>query len=121
MEEKLIKYFESSILKILDKGIPASDKNIDYYQGVTFNYICKYVLKDKYSPENVAKILIKLANRRLITPAPCGNLRNLVFFNYNNHWSKFKVIENQIVASYTYNDEMNNIINFINNCNRIMQ
>jgi hypothetical protein len=120
MRKKLIEYFKTAKLEILDQGIPAGSvisRITTHYSGVTFDYIYRYVLKRRYSKVKVAKMLIELSNEKIITPAPCMFLRNLVFFKYTCPWDKFSIIDNKISAYVIYNNKMRDTIEFINKSN----
>lgn len=55
------------------------ERDRPYYTGVTFDYITKYVLKNKYESGLVAYSLIDLLEKKLIKCLPCGYVHTLVF------------------------------------------
>jgi len=83
IKNKILEYIEPDVrLTPLD----ITDKN--YYTGVTLDYICQYVLEEKYSTSIVAECLKELHLEDSIHSLRCNEVGNIVFENNDSdHWN----------------------------------
>ncbi|MFW6225543.1 MAG: hypothetical protein ACOC3V_01125 [bacterium] len=93
MKEKILEYFYTpatvmfnsiGMLEVLD------DSNRGFYSGVTIGYIKKYVLKDKYSIQEIGSVLKELVESFELRMLHCGDVNDVVFephFKQNPHYS----------------------------------
>ena len=99
IRRKLREYFSNRLLTVLD------NPHRQFYTGVTFPYILKYVLKGKHDEKDVAAIMMKMLIQNKLKTLYCPTIKRVVFENANpgtSHYS-FDIIENKIERTYVRN------------------
>lgn len=106
----MVKYFfitsEKGKLKVLDNNLMKST-----YTGVTLPYIEKFVLKHKFSREELTNYIIKHHTRKNLYSLYCPNVKTVVIhiLNYQVNYRKGEKYGYDDISSYEY---------FINHLNK---
>ncbi|MFW6225487.1 MAG: hypothetical protein ACOC3V_00845 [bacterium] len=100
MKEKILEYFYTPANTVMFSSVGMlqvlDHENKVFYSGVTIDYIKKYVLKDKYSIQEIGSVLKELVESFELRMLFCGHVNNVVFephFKGNPHYS-YNIIMN---------------------------